>query len=126
MGKTLTELRAMTAAQIRAAMAAFFAPLSKKELIERELDATEFADKPQVTPGEHGILTREQTVRDGVDDVMRIEKMEYDYYDTGEVHNLVQTTRNAKGRKIKQVRLEHFRDGRQPVLTVERIEEPTS
>ncbi len=64
-------------------------------------------------------------MRDALGDVVRVEKMEYDYYDTGEVHNLVQTTRNAKGRKIKQVRLEHFRDGRQPVLTVESIEEPT-
>ncbi len=106
-GKTLNELRAMDAAEIRAAMATFFAPLSKKELIEFEFDATEFTDKPQVTTGEHGILTREQTVRDALGDVVRVEARDYSYFPTGEIDEIAKIVRNASGDEIDDGRIKH-------------------
>ena len=105
--KTLTELRSMTAAEIRTAMAGYFAPLSKQELIEFEMDATEFADKPQVTTGEHGITSRTQTVRDALGDVVRVEEMTYTYYDSGVVDEIIRVVRNASGDEIEDRLIKH-------------------
>jgi len=106
-GKTINELRAMTAAEIRTAIAAHFAPLSKKELIEFEFDATEFADKPTVTTGKHGILTREQTVRDALGNVLRVETTEHTYFSTGEVDEIIRIIRNASGDEIDDSVITH-------------------
>ncbi len=106
-GKTWAELRGMTPSEIRTAQAAYFAPLSKKELIEFEMDATEFADKPEVTTGEHGILTREQTVRDALGDVLRVETSERTYYPTGEIDKITKTVTNADGDEIDDSVIKH-------------------
>ncbi len=120
-GKTIAELRVMDAAEIRAALAAFFAPLSKKELIEFDQDATEFTDKPQVTSGEHGIVSRAQTVRDALGDVLRVEATEKSYYPGGEIDEIIQVKTNADGDEIDDSVIKH-RIGSQPegkfVLTV--------
>ncbi len=126
-GKTIGELRAMTPSEIRTAMAALLAPLSRKELIEFDQDATEFADKPEVTTGEHGIISRTQTVRDALGDVVRVESSEYTYYRDGEIHDIIQSVRDAKNVQTAKHRIRHFRDGRQPVreaMAVEAVMEP--
>ena len=119
--KTLAELREMSAAEIRTAIAGYFSPLSKEQLIEFEMDAAEFADAPTVTTGEHGILTREQTVRDALGDVVRIEHTEYSYYPGGEVDEITTVVENASEDVIEDKCIKHYTD-KQPtghfVLTV--------
>ncbi len=106
-GKTLSELRAMTPSEICTARVAYLAPLSKKELIELEMDATEFTDKPEVTTGEHGILARTQTMRDAEGDVLQVETIEHTYFPTGEINEIIRVVRNASGDEIDDGRIEH-------------------
>ncbi len=106
-GKTLDELRSMTPAEIRTAEAAYFAPLPKKGLIEFEMDATEFTDKPEVTTGEHGITSRSQTVRDALGNVVRVEATSYSYFPTGEVDEIAKIVRNASGDVIDDGLIDH-------------------
>jgi len=106
-GKSLAELRTMTPAEIRTAKAAYFAPLSKKQLIESEFDTTEFTDKPKVTTGEHGILTREQVIKDALGEVLRVESMEWTYFPTGEVDKITTIITNASGDVIDDRLISH-------------------
>lgn len=110
-GKTLGELRAMSQPEIATAMGEWCNDQTKKQLIEFEMDATEFTDKPEVTHGEHGILTREQVVRDALGDVLRVEETAYSYYDGGEVDEITIVVENA-GRDVIEDRLiKHYRPG---------------
>lgn len=111
----------MSPTEIRTAIAAYFSPLSKQQLIEWELDATEFTDKPEVTHGEHGLISQTQTVRDALGAVIRIEKTTYSYYENGVVNEIITVTENASGDEIDDRRIKHYQD-KQPtghtVLTV--------
>lgn len=113
-GKMLAELRAMSKANIVVAMAGWLEGRSKKELIEFSMDATEFADKPEVASGEYGTLTREQTVRDVLGNVIRAEHVNYTYYVGGEVDQIVSVTENASGDVIEDRRIKHYTD-KQPI-----------
>ena len=119
--KTLAELREMSAAEIRTAIAGYFSPLSKEQLIEFEMDAAEFADAPTVTTGEHGITSRTQTVRDALGDVLRIKKTTNSYYENGVIDEITTVVENASEDVIEDKRIKHYTD-KQPeghfVLTV--------
>jgi len=104
---TLAELRQATKSQIIAAVGNYLTALDKKQIIELLMDATEFADKPEVTTGKHGILTREQTVRDALGDVVRVETTEHTYFPTGEVDEITRIVRNASGDEIHDSVITH-------------------
>ena len=118
---TLAELRQASKADIITNVGNWLNTNTKKQIIELLIDATEFADKPTVTTGEHGILTREQTVRDALGDVVRIEHTEYSYYPGGEVDEITTVVENASEDVIEDKCIKHYTD-KQPtghfVLTV--------
>ena len=102
-----TELKAATKPQIITAVGNYLTALDKKRIIELLMDAAEFTDKPEVTTGEHGILTREQTVRDAIGDVVRVEHTEHTYFPTGEVDKIITVKRNASGDEIDDGLIQH-------------------
>ena len=71
---TVEQMRKASKADIIAAVGKYLDALDKKQVIELLMDVTEFADTPVITTGEHGILTREQTVRDAEGEVIREEE----------------------------------------------------
>lgn len=113
-GKTLAELRAMPKADIVVAMAGWLEDRSKKELIEFSMDATEFADKPEIASGEYGTLTRDQAVRDALGDMLRVERMEWTYCPTGEVDEIITVIKNVNGDEIDDGLINHYLD-KQPI-----------
>ena len=104
---TLAELRQASKADIITNVGNWLNTNTKKQIIELLIDATEFADKPEVTTGEHGILTREQTVRDAIGDVVRVEHTEHTYFPTGEVDKIITVKRNASGDEIDDGLIQH-------------------
>ena len=107
----LEQLRQSTKSQIITAVGNYLTALTKAQIIELLMDADEFTDKPQVTTGEHGITLRTQTVRDALGTVIRVERADYNYYDTGEVDEITRVAKNAAGDEIDDQYIKHYRPG---------------
>ena len=118
---TLAELRQASKADIITNVGNWLNTQTKKQIIELLMDATEFADKPTVTAGEHGITSRTQTVRDALGDVARVEKTTNSYYENGVIDEITTVVENASEDVIEDKRIKHYTD-KQPeghfVLTV--------
>lgn len=108
---TLAELRAASKADIITSVGSWLNVRTKAQIIELLMDSTEFADKPTVTHGEHGILTRDQTVRDALGDMLRVEHTEHAYYDTGEIDEITTVVENIGGDVIEDRLIKHYRLG---------------
>jgi hypothetical protein len=115
-GLTLEELRAMNLGQITAAQASALAGKDKKWRIEFELQETEFADPETGENGPHGQIWRLTPICDAEENVLKQEKTEWTYYNTGEVDTITISILDSEGWPIYQKKIKHFKTGKQPII----------
>ena len=117
---TLTQLRAATKAQIITGITNYLTNnFTKRQLIVFLLDRDREPDAPVTTRRADGQVSSqtdvERDVETGVMTGGRV--VTYSYYPTGEVMDIVVSTRDAANKEIAKKVIKHFTDERQPEVT---------
>ncbi len=115
---TLAELRAATKAEVIQDVARYMAAnMSKRQIIVWLMDADQMPDRVIVTRDDENRITRRVEVnRDPETGAMTGGTVTVkDYYDTGEIKDIIHSTRDADNNETRRIRVRHFTDGRQPI-----------
>jgi len=113
---TLAQLRAATKAQIITAITNWLTTRTKRQIIELLLDVTNIADRPDITYGADGQITRrDELFRDVEGNVTGGRRTNYVYYPGGEIDTIETIDVDADLTTVLNRRtVKHFVDGRQP------------
>ena len=117
----LARLRAATVDQIRTAMKNRINNMTKRQLIVFLMDAMDFEDgmPPATTSWPDGqSKNRLEITRDALGAKVRSRLTSWTYYPTSEVDTITIRERDASDVEVRQRRIKHFTDGRQPEIDV--------
>lgn len=115
--KSLEELRSSSKDQIISAVAQYLDERMKKQIVEMLMDAEVFYRHPTVVKRSDGQIEylgveNEDSLGNKTGNVV----MTFSYFDTDEIHDIIISIRDADDIEIQRWRIQHFRDGSQPVI----------
>lgn len=119
---TLAELRAANhpTGKIVSEVAKHLNSKTKKQVIEMLMDAEVFSRPPVITHRpDKQIERREEETEDALGNKTGRRVITYTYYDEGPVKDIVISEQDGNDVETSRRRIQHFLDGRQPVLVIE-------